>query len=65
MILFRFYKTRSGRTVFGAGGVTHSVIVKSDTITKLDVDIRSKRLFFEYSENYLSKHVEFKSEIRK
>lgn len=56
------YKTRSGRTVFGAGGVTPDVIVKSDTITRLGVDIRSKSLFFEYAESYISKHgKEFKA----
>ncbi len=50
------FKTRNGRTVFGAGGITPDVIVKSDTITKLGVDVRSKRLFFEFVENYLIKN---------
>jgi len=47
------YKTRSGRTVFGGGGITPDVIIKSDTITKLGVEVRSKRLFFEYVDEYL------------
>lgn len=60
------FKTRNGRTVFGAGGITPDVIVKSDTITKLGVDVRSKRLFFEFVENYLSKNgKEFRAKYEK
>ncbi len=47
------FRTRSGRVVFGGGGVTPDIIIKSDTITKLGVEVRSKRLFFEYVEQYL------------
>jgi carboxyl-terminal processing protease len=50
------FRTRMGRTVFGGGGITPDVIIKSDTITKLGVDVRSKRMFFEYVENFLQKH---------
>jgi carboxyl-terminal processing protease len=49
------FRTRSGRVVFGGGGITPDIIIKSDTITRLGVEVRSKRLFFEYVEQYLQK----------
>lgn len=58
------YKTRSGRVVFGGGGVTPDVIIKSDTITKLGVDIRSKRLFYEYVEQYMQDHKDMKAKYQ-
>lgn len=51
------YKTRLGRTVFGAGGITPDVIVKNDdTLTNLTVEFRKKSLFVEFVEEYLVKH---------
>ncbi len=48
------FKTKMGRTVFGAGGITPDVIIKSDTITKLSIDIRGKNLFYQFVEEYLN-----------
>ncbi|HOQ49568.1 MAG TPA: S41 family peptidase, partial [Candidatus Kapabacteria bacterium] len=42
------FKTRAGRTVLGGGGITPDYIVKSDTITKLSAQIRSKNLYNEF-----------------
>lgn len=51
------YKTRLGRTVFGAGGITPDVIVKNDdTLTDLTVEFRKKSLFVEFVEEFLVKH---------
>ncbi len=51
------YKTRLGRTVFGAGGITPDVIVKNDdTLTDLTVEFRKKSLFVEFVEEFLDKH---------
>lgn len=50
------YKTKRGRTVFGAGGITPDVIIKQDTLTKLGVELRSKDLFYQYVEDYLNKN---------
>jgi carboxyl-terminal processing protease len=47
------YRTKSGRIVLGAGGITPDYIIKQDTITKLSIMIRSKNLFFEYVNNKL------------
>lgn len=45
------FKTRAGRTVLGGGGITPDYIVKSDTITKLSAQIRSKNLYNEFINN--------------
>lgn len=58
------YKTRSGRVVFGGGGITPDIIIKSDTITKLGVEIRSKRLFYEYVEQYMQDHKDMKAKYQ-
>lgn len=55
------YKTRSGRTVFGAGGITPDVIIKADTITMLSREIRMKRIFFTYTDAFLSENKDFKA----
>lgn len=55
------YKTRGGRTVFGAGGITPDVIIKADTITMLSREIRMKRLFFTYTDAFLNEHKDFKA----
>lgn len=47
------YKTKSGRVVFGGGGITPDYIVKSDTITKMSAEIRRQNLFFEFTDSYL------------
>jgi len=49
------YHTRGGRLVLGGGGVTPDFIVKRDTstLTKLGVELRMKRLFYNYTSNYL------------
>ena len=47
------YKTKSGRIVFGGGGITPDVIIKQDTITPLSVHIRRKNLFFQYVNKYM------------
>ncbi len=58
------YKTRIGREVFGAGGITPDVIVKYDTITPLYREIRNKNAYYLYVEDYLNSHPEFKSKYQ-
>lgn len=47
------YNTKSGRVVFGGGGITPDYIVKHDTITKFSAKIRSRNLFFDFVDQYL------------
>lgn len=48
------FKTKSGRTVLGGGGVVPDYVIKSDTITDMSVKLRSERLFFDFADKYLS-----------
>ncbi|GAB1429409.1 S41 family peptidase [Ignavibacteria bacterium] len=48
------FKTKSGRTVYGGGGITPDYIVKSDTITPLSRRLRSKNIFWAWTEAYLA-----------
>lgn len=48
------FKTKSGRTVYGGGGITPDYIVKPDTITPLSRNLRGKNLFWEWTEAFLS-----------
>lgn len=50
------YKTISGRTVFGGGGVTPDYIVKAEKASSLFIQIWGKGLFREYPLVYLDKH---------
>jgi len=52
------YRTRSGRVVFGGGGITPDYIIKSDTITKMTYNIRRENLFFEFIDKTLMNEVE-------
>ncbi len=47
------YKTKSGRTLLGGGGIVPDYIIKQDTITDLSIQFRMKRIFNEYISNYL------------
>lgn len=47
------FKTASGRTVLGGGGITPDYIVKQDTINKLSRAIRSKNLFWEMADQIM------------
>ena len=55
------YYTTNGRPVLGGGGITPDFIVKSDTITDMMVQIRSKRVVYEYINNDLNSGKEIKS----
>jgi carboxyl-terminal processing protease len=54
------YSTRSGRTVLGGGGIIPDYIVKTDTITRMSVDLRIKRIFYEYVDKYLNNGLDIK-----
>lgn len=47
------FKTASGRTVLGGGGITPDYIVKQDTINFLSRAIRSKNLFWEMADHIM------------
>lgn len=47
------FKTASGRTVYGGGGITPDYIVKQDTIGFLARNLRAKNLFWETADNIM------------
>jgi len=59
--LIPIYKTRSGRTVLGGGGITPDYIVKPDTITRLSAIIRSKNLFNMFINDYYNNAKDLKN----
>lgn len=50
------FTTLGGRQVFGGGGITPDVIIKSDKITVFTRSLISKRVFFEFGSRYASKN---------
>jgi len=58
------YTTRSGRPVLGGGGIIPDYIVKQDTITKLSIQLRMNRVFYEYVDKYLDNGRNLPAEYR-
>jgi carboxyl-terminal processing protease len=50
------YFTEKGRKVFGGGGVTPDLVVEQGTLSDLEMKIRQKNLFFDYSVDYFRDH---------
>lgn len=50
------FKTRKGRNVLGAGGISPDYIVKYDKLSELFQSLRSKNIFFRFSTNYLKEN---------
>lgn len=59
------YKTKKGRKVVGGGGITPDYVVKSDTLTQLSVQMRIKRVFYEYVANNLNNGKNLPAEYKK
>lgn len=54
--------TEAGRKVYGGGGITPDVEIKSKRISKLTSELNFKRLFFEFGSKYGTKHPELKKD---
>jgi carboxyl-terminal processing protease len=50
------FKTPSGRTIFGGGGVTPDFFVKADTFTKATIHLYATGVPYDYSKNLISNH---------
>jgi carboxyl-terminal processing protease len=57
------FTTSTGRKVFGGGGITPDIYVKSDRITKTTSLLIRSRIFFEYGLNYATRHKELKRDF--
>jgi carboxyl-terminal processing protease len=55
------FKTASGRTVYGGGGIYPDVILKDPAnLTQAEFELISKRAFFEFATHYVARHKETK-----
>lgn len=51
------FKTGAGRVVYGGGGIYPDVLIKEPTnLTRTEIDMLNKRVFFEFSTAYVSRH---------
>jgi len=50
------YKTDSGRTVYGGGGVAPDIAVELPLLTPMSVDMRRKSMFFNFALEYANTH---------
>ncbi len=55
------FLTNAGRKVYGGGGITPDVEIKSKRLTKLASEMNFKRLFFEFASIYGASHPELKT----
>ncbi|OGU58072.1 MAG: hypothetical protein A2X64_03440 [Ignavibacteria bacterium GWF2_33_9] len=55
------FRTKHGRTVLGGGGIIPDYTVKNDTITRFSVQLRMKRIFYEYLDKYLHNGTDVKA----
>jgi len=61
------YHTKSGRKVYGGGGITPDILVQYDMdLTKTTIQLIQdpSRVFFEYASAYAAKHSELKQDFR-
>ncbi|OQY40283.1 MAG: hypothetical protein B6226_00015 [Candidatus Cloacimonetes bacterium 4572_65] len=50
------YKTEKGRIVYGGGGVTPDIEVQADTLSKFELELRRKNLFFNFAVDFMLKN---------
>ena len=55
------FATAAGRTVYGGGGIYPDVVIKDPpNLTRAEVDMITKRAFFEYATHHIAQHPEVK-----
>ncbi len=57
-----FY-TSSKRKVYGGGGITPDVQIKTETLTKYTMDLVVNRSFFDFGSQYVSRHTDIAKDI--
>ena len=50
------FRTDSGRTVYGGGGITPDVFVKTPTLSRFMATLYARGIFFEFAVDYRAKH---------
>src|SRR5262249_22526213 len=50
------FKTDSGRTVYGGGGITPDVLVHPDTLSNPSLEIERRALLFQFANHFVASH---------
>lgn len=50
------FKTASGRTVYGGGGITPDYIVKAERLGEYAVQLRARQVYLDFANKYLDQH---------
>lgn len=50
------FKTNSGRTVYGGGGITPDYLIKSDQLTEFTRELLRNNVFYQFVLNYVDNH---------
>lgn len=58
------FKTDTGRTVYGGGGITPDVFVKGETLSRFAATLYARGTFFEFAVQYRSKHPDVPKDFR-
>ncbi|MGE5345615.1 MAG: S41 family peptidase, partial [Acidithiobacillales bacterium] len=58
------FRTDSGRTVFGGGGITPDVVVKAETLSRFASTLYARGLFFEFAVQYRARHPEISRDFQ-
>lgn len=57
------FHTKSGRVVYGGGGITPDVVIaRDDNLTNTTMRLFANRIFFEYASDYAAKHHDLKEQ---
>lgn len=57
------YRTSSGRTVRGGGGIVPDIQVNPDTLSRLEFALLSQSMFFNFAVNYVQRHPDLPREF--
>jgi carboxyl-terminal processing protease len=50
------FKTDSGRTVYGGGGITPDIVIHPDTLSNPALEIERRALLFQFANHYVASH---------
>lgn len=64
------YKTKSGRIVYGGGGITPDYIVEAGTISNYTMELRRNNVYYQFVRSYLDKNgnslrIKYQSDLKK
>ncbi|MCK5832860.1 S41 family peptidase [bacterium] len=58
------YYTNSGRKMYGGGGITPDVFFEAEKITRFEIELERKSMFFDFAVDYLVEGKEFPADFK-